>query len=118
MKCLSRRGMWPTSNIQTYSVHDVSYAFESFPNLEYYMPHKLNLKDQLSKAVGDVNNEVKGLCLSCVKHVASTEKDGNCHAELECNRLVTKQNISDVPGLPFNNSIERSGLYTLAIRTV
>lgn len=118
MKCLSRRGIWPTSNIQAYSIHDISYAFESFPNLEYYMPHKLNLKDLLSRAIGDVDNEVKGLSLSCVKHVTSTEKDGNCHAELECDRLVTERDISNVPGFPFNNSIERSGLYTLTIRTI
>ena len=99
MKCLSRRGFWPTSNIQTYAISEVSYALESFPNIEYYMPHKINVKDIISKAVGDVDQQIKGLCLSCVKHVTSTEKDGNCHGELKCNRLVFR---SKVPGFPSN----------------
>ena len=97
LRWLSRRRLWPTSNIQQHTILSVLDAFESFPDLEYYekvegLPTlKKNAKSILSKVAVDVANELKGLCLSCVKHVTSEEEDGNCHAELQCDRLAKTQ---------------------------
>lgn len=51
----------------------------------------LNLNDLLSKAVSDVDSELRGLCLFCVKHGTYREKDGNCRAESECHCLAKRQ---------------------------
>ena len=98
LRWLSRYRSWPISNIQKHSIHEVLAALEGFPDLEYFQEtefaltsEKVNLKDSLRKAAVEAENELKGLCLSCVKHVTSTEKDGNCHGELECHRLAKTQ---------------------------
>ncbi len=101
VKCLSRRELWPISNIQTHSISEVSFAFDSFPNLKYRSagqrmmggtacstPQEEKLKRLLDRALAGVDSGLRGLCLFCVKYGASTKKDGNCHAELECHYLA------------------------------
>lgn len=46
-------------------------------------PLEENLEKLLCEAADKVNSKLTGLCLSCVKHGTSAEKDGNCHACLE-----------------------------------
>ena len=120
LKCLSRRGLWPISNIDTYSISRVLKELASFPDLEdledqeyqeyqeyhpagrrmmagtgHSMRQEENLKTQLNEAVDSVDSELRGLCLSCVKYGTSTEKDGNCHAELECDFLAKTEHEID-----------------------
>ena len=52
------------------------------------MSQEINLNRLLDKTVGDVESKATGLCLSCVKHGRYTEKDANCHGELECRFLA------------------------------
>ena len=43
-----------------------------------------SLETDLKKAVHDVDQKVKGLYLSCVRHGIYSEKNGEDHAKLNC----------------------------------
>ena len=84
LKCLSRYGFWPISNIQTYSISRISFVVEGRGRHEDFSSGQEYMEKVLRTAVHDVDKKVTGLFLSCVRNGMYTEKDGECHSDLNC----------------------------------
>ena len=101
IKCLYDRGLWPISKIQICSIYNALDLFGSLAKLDCSAVERqmmggtgcltcqeVDFKDLLEETLGYLDRKATGLCLSCVKHGRCTEREGNCHAELECQFLA------------------------------
>ena len=84
LKCLSRHGFWPISNIQTYSIFRISCIVGGLERREVVSPGQVYMEQILKTAVHDVDKKVTGLFLSCVRNGVYIEKEDERHTDLNC----------------------------------
>ena len=84
IKCLSRYGLWPVSNIRFSSISKISSLLEDPGPGKDASAGQEYMNSVLRAAVSDVDSKVTGLFLFCVRDVIHTEINGEYHADWGC----------------------------------